>query len=80
MLRAYEETIAMLTGWKPPLNLIFRRAPVREGWLKKSGVSKRKVRALTLTQGKQGKHGSREAEKQRRKVQAVMPCPRLGVT
>ena len=24
----------MLTGWKPPLNLIFRRAPVREGWLK----------------------------------------------
>lgn len=33
----------MLTGWKPPLNLIFRRAPVREGWLKKSGVSKKKV-------------------------------------
>ena len=26
----------MLTGWKPPLNLIFRRAPVREGWLKKA--------------------------------------------
>ncbi|CAN0348855.1 unnamed protein product, partial [Hapterophycus canaliculatus] len=35
VLKAYEETIAMLTGWKPPLNLIFRRAPVREGWLKK---------------------------------------------
>ncbi len=46
MLKAYEETIGMLTGWKPPLNLIFRRAPVREGWLKKSGVSKKKVCVL----------------------------------
>lgn len=46
VLKAYEETIAMLTGWKPPLNLIFRRAPVKEGWLKKAGVGK-KVRDYT---------------------------------
>ncbi|CAM9647902.1 unnamed protein product, partial [Sphacelaria rigidula] len=43
VLRSYEETIGMLTGWKPPLNLIFRRAPVKVGWMKKHYLTAKKT-------------------------------------
>lgn len=41
VLRAYHETLAMLTGWKPPLHLVFRSVPSKEGWLKKQKPRKR---------------------------------------
>ena len=41
VLRAYDDTIAMLRGWKPPLNLIFRRAPVKDGLLKKIVITEK---------------------------------------
>ncbi|CAM9968721.1 unnamed protein product, partial [Phaeothamnion confervicola] len=51
VLRTYHDTIQLLTGWKPPLHLVFRRAPEKSGWLKKQvkcgyrrrgGVSKKR--------------------------------------
>ena len=49
VLRAYDDTIAMLMGWKPPLNLIFRRAPVKDGLLKKIVITEKPQKAREET-------------------------------
>jgi hypothetical protein len=42
VVKSYHDTIQLLTGWKPPLRLVFRRAPERNGWLKMMHTSRRR--------------------------------------
>lgn len=46
VLNNYMETIGLLKGWKPPLRLLFRRAPQKEGWLMKQSTGKSKKSAV----------------------------------
>lgn len=40
VLYNYADTISLLRGWKPPLKLVFRKAPAKEGFLMKQSTGK----------------------------------------
>ncbi|KAG5191117.1 hypothetical protein JKP88DRAFT_296502 [Tribonema minus] len=50
-LQPYQTAITLLTGWKPPLQLVLRRAPHKSGWLKKQRSSWGKGGLLSLGTG-----------------------------
>ena len=40
ILYNYTDTISLLRGWKPPLKLVFRKAPEKCGYLMKQATGK----------------------------------------